>query len=437
MEQSNLNTYLKNFGVEKLNEMQEAYLQENTPFNILLSNTGSGKTLAFLLKLTQTLENISEKETVLILSPTRELAQQIYAVLQQLRLGNSSILCYGGHSFKNERLQFEQKPQIIVSTPGRILDHYERETKGLDSFSHLIVDEYDKTLALGFLAELTQILEFAQELNSIQLISATVIEELPQFLQKFSFKTHHFISENTLDITFFKVAAQENDKLKALALLLTEFKNEPTLVFCSHRDACERIAQHLSEYGKQTAVFHGGLEQDERQLALYKFKSGSVDCLICSDLASRGLDIPEIQHIVHYQFPHTLEDFTHRNGRTARMKKSGKVYLIHSQDEPLPEYCKSIEATNWKLKSEFEDYQSTNWVALFMNVGRKDKIRKGDIVGFLTQELNISFDKIGVIEIYDTFCYLALERKFYYKEKALFQDSFKLKKNKFKIRQTR
>ncbi|MFN5417583.1 MAG: DEAD/DEAH box helicase, partial [Flavobacteriia bacterium] len=382
-----MQNYLSNLKITQLNDMQEVFVKDSSSTNILLSNTGSGKTLAFLLKIISILKQEENIGTVLILSPTRELAQQIYSVIQQLRLPYSSLVCFGGHSFKNERLQFEQNPQIIVATPGRILDHYERGTQGLNQFDHLIIDEYDKTLALGFLTELSQIMTFSRPLQSIQLISATVIEELPKFFHEFTFKTHHFLTENKPEITFYRVTAQENDKLKALALLLIDFKNEPTLVFCTHREACERIAQHLKEYGKSTAVFHGGLEQDERQLALFKFKSGAVDCLICSDLASRGLDIPEIQHIVHYQFPHTLEDFTHRNGRTARMTKTGKVYLIHSEKEPLPEYCNTFELESYKLQLEFDDYLPTKWIALFINIGRKDKVRKVYIVGFLTQEL--------------------------------------------------
>ncbi|MGV3632178.1 MAG: DEAD/DEAH box helicase [Bacteroidota bacterium] len=429
--------YLANLGIAETNAMQQDYLADQSLFSILLSNTGSGKTLAFLLKTIQILEQEKESKAVLILSPTRELAKQIQQVIQHMRLPYSSLVCYGGHSFKNEQLQFRQQPRIVVATPGRILDHYQRGTEGLDAFSHLVIDEYDKTLALGFLGELSEIMRFSARIRSVQLISATVIDRLPDFLENFPYTTHDFLSENRPEITYFKVGATENDKLKALALLLLTLENEPALVFCTHREACERLAQHLREYGKATAVFHGGLEQDDRQLALFKFKSESVDCLVCSDLASRGLDIPDIRHIIHYQFPHSFEDFTHRNGRTARMASTGKVYLIHSENEPLPEYTGVLPLQPFVLPENFKDYPETRWTTLFANIGRKDKIRKTDLVGFLTQELKIGFEKIGTIEIFDTFIYLAVDRHFFDENKSLFNESFKLKKNRFKIRPSR
>lgn len=429
--------YLANLGIPETNPMQQAYLADKSPFSILLSNTGSGKTLAFVLKTLHILEKSEAQDTVLILSPTRELAKQIQQVIQAMRIPYGSLVCYGGHSFKNEQLQFTQQPRIIIATPGRILDHYTRGTAGLQNFDHLVIDEYDKTLALGFLNELSEIMRFGPKLKSVQLVSATIIERLPDFLEQHSYVTHDFLEENRPEITYYKVSATENDKLKALALLLLALGNEPTLVFCTHRDACERLAQHLREYGKATAVFHGGLEQDDRQLALFKFKSESVDCLICSDLASRGLDIPEIKHIVHYQFPHSLEDFTHRNGRTARMASSGNVYLIHSENEPLPEYTHVLPLQPYILPENFTDYPEPRLTTLFANIGRKDKIRKTDLVGFLTQELKISFEKIGTIEIFDTFIYLAVDRQFFHENTSLFNESFKLKKNRFKIRPSR
>ena len=429
--------YLDKLGISETNAMQQGYLQDENPFSVLLSNTGSGKTLAFLLKTVALLEKDPAEKNVLILSPTRELALQIRQVVQQMRLPWRSLVCYGGHSFKNEQLQFAEQPEIVIATPGRILDHYRRETPGLNPFTHLIIDEYDKTLALGFLSELSEIMEYRGKIRSLQLVSATRIESLPAFLESYSFTTHDFLEEQRPDLQYFSVGAEQNDKLKALALLLTCLENEATLIFCTHREACERLAKHLGEYGKITAVFHGGLEQEERQLALFKFRSGSVNCLVCSDLASRGLDIPEIKHVIHYQFPHSFEDFTHRNGRTARVSKSGRAYLIHSENEPLPAYTAQLEPEAFTLPENFPDYPDPEKICLFANIGRKDKIRKTDLVGFLTGDLGIPFQHIGLIEIFDSFSYLSLDRGFYLEKASLFHTSFKLKKNRFSIRQSR
>ena len=427
-----MQTYFTNFGFEKPTEIQEEYCTKKTNFSILLANTGSGKTLAFLVKLAIYLEK-HPNEQVLILSPTRELAIQVHEVLIKLRLPYSNILCYGGHSFKNERLQFSQKPTIIVSTPGRILDHYERQTEGLNKFSVLIIDEYDKTLEFGFLNELESIYSYSKTLTNIQLISATEIKELPLFLQNIDFKTSNFLQNEKPDLLFHSVKAEENDKLKALALLLTTISNETIIVFCTHREATERLSKHLIEYGKSNEIFHGGLEQLDREKALIKFKNGTVDCLIATDLASRGLDIPGISHIIHYQFPQTLEDFTHRNGRTARMNKSGKIYLIHSTNEPLPEYCEGIDLISLKVPDNFIDYTEPQWLTLYVNIGRKQKIRKMDVVGYFTTDLKIPFDKLGLIQVADSYCYISIDKSSYEKVKSNFTSSIKIKKTNAKI----
>jgi superfamily II DNA/RNA helicase len=427
-----MNNFLSNLGIKTPTEIQKSYCPSESNYSILLANTGSGKTLSFLIKLALFLEK-NQHEHVLILAPTRELAKQVYEVLTKLRLPYSSVICYGGHSFKNEELQFAQNSQIVVATPGRILDHYERNTKGLTDFSTLIIDEYDKTLEFGFLHELEAIHRFSSKLNHIQLISATEIPELPKFIQEFDFKTFNFLEEIKPKLTFYSVEAQENDKLKCLALLLTTFKNEPIIVFCTHREATERLSKHLNEYGKENVLFHGGLEQFDRERALMKFKNSSVNCLIATDLASRGLDIPDIQHIIHYQFPSSFEDFTHRNGRTARMHKSGKVYLIHCQSEPLPSYLKEIQVEKLNYPSTFADYHEALNLTLYLNIGRKQKIRKMDIVGYLTNDLKIPFDKIGLIHVADTYSYLALERETFAKIKHIFSQGIKIKKTNAKI----
>lgn len=419
--------YFKQLGFEKPTAMQEDYLAQEALFSILLSNTGSGKTLSFLVKLAGQLEQAADEDTVLILSPTRELAIQLYEVLGKLRLPYHSVLCYGGHSFKNERLQLAEKPKIVVGTPGRILDHYERSTPGLSAFNILIIDEYDKTLELGFQNELEQIAAHSGKIKAMQLVSATEIEELPAFIRSHPFETYNYLVGEKPEIAYYQIGAKENDKLHALASFLSTLPFSPSIVFCTHREAVERIAQHLSEYGKSCVSFHGGLDQLERERALIKFKNGTVDCLVATDLASRGLDIPEIEHIIHYQYPHTFEDFTHRNGRTARMKKSGKVYLIHSESEPLPDYTKQLNLGKIELPEKIVDYPESDLVTLYLNVGRKQKIRKVDIVGFFSHELQLPFDQLGMIFVQDSYSYVALKKESYQKYKQQLE-KIKIKK---------
>lgn len=427
---------LAHFSRLNLNEptvMQSDFITKSGAYSILLSNTGSGKTFAFLVRLALDLENSALKnECVLILSPTRELAGQLFQEFKKLRLDIPAILCYGGHAMRNEKMQFLAKPQIIISTPGRILDHYERGTEGLMPFTKLIIDEYDKTLELGFLNELAQLFEFRKNLNYIHLISATEIDSLPHFLKDFHFETFNYLKKDELNLKYFTVQAEKNDKLHALALLLSTFEQGPIIIFCNHREATERISEHLTQYGKEHVVFHGGLEQEERERAIVKFKNGSVDCVLATDLISRGIDIPDIKHIVHYQYPKKIEDYIHRNGRTARMNTEGSIYLIHSENEPLPTYLKENIFDKITLPSTFKDYQATKFLTLFLNVGRKHKIRKADIVGLLTINFTIPFTEIGQIHVYDQFSYIAISKLIFQKHQKEMQQ-FKIKKINAKL----
>lgn len=427
---------LSHFSRLNLNEptlMQSDFISKSGDYSILLSNTGSGKTFAYLVRLALELENSALKnECILILSPTRELAGQLYQEFKKLRLDISSILCFGGHAFRNEKMQFTAKPKIIISTPGRILDHYERGTEGLLPFTKLIVDEYDKTLELGFLNELAQIFEYRKNLKYAHLISATEIDSLPHFLKDFKFETFNYLDKKELKLNYYVVQAEKNDKLQALALLLSTFDQGPTIIFCNHREATERISHHLVQYGKEHALFHGGLDQEERERAIIKFKNGTVDCILATDLISRGIDIPDIQHIVHYQYPQKLEDYIHRNGRTARMNTEGSIYLIHSENEPLPVYLTELQFNKFGLPNSFKDYSQTKFLTLFLNVGRKHKIRKVDIVGLFTVEFKIPFNEIGQIQVYDQFSYIALTKKAFHEYKKVMQQ-FKVKKMNAKL----
>jgi len=398
-------------GLESPTKMQLAYWENDSPFSILLANTGSGKTLAFCVQLEVQLQRDVFSGQVLILCPTRELAAQVAKNFTTLKTGRKTVLCYGGHSLKNESLQLQEYPQVVIATPGRILDHLKRGTIGLAGFSHLVIDEYDKTLEMGFLNEISQIYTYTNTLKSIQLISATEIESLPDFLMEYTFVTHNFIEEEKPHLTYFSVEATGHDKLFALVSFLASKNFGPVLIFCSFREAAERISKHLTEYGKSNVLFHGGMEQVERERALTKFRNGSANCLVCTDLAARGIDIPEIEAVFHYQYPHTIQDFTHRNGRTARMKKDGCVYLIHSEEEPLPSYANTLSIQSVKVPDSIGEFNDAQWVTYYLSAGRKHKIRKVDVVGFFLQDTDIQKDELGMIDIHDSYTYVCISKK--------------------------
>jgi superfamily II DNA/RNA helicase len=403
----NTSTLLANAGFSKLTEMQEAYLNDkNYNHKILLAQTGSGKTVAYLLQLMHYLNSNSD-ENALILCPTRELAIQVHKNLTALRTGIFSVVCYGGHSFKDEVLQLKEMPQIMIGTPGRMLDHLTRGSLKKYDFKHWIFDEYDKLLEFGFLDTLEDLLRDYIP-KSVQLISATEIEQIPRFLSSYTFKTNSFLNNDQPDISFFSLQADGHDKFFALLSYISTLKPEPSLIFCSHREATVRISTLLKENGCNNVVYHGGLEQFERETALIQFRNRTVNFMVCTDLAARGLDIPDIAYVFHYQFPDTKETFIHRNGRTARMKKNGNVILLHSSEEPLPAYCSDFELKQLNAPNEVLQFPQESFLTLRISAGRKDKIRKMDIVGFFMKDLQLNKDELGIIDVLDRESYVAI-----------------------------
>jgi len=206
-----------------------------------------------------------------------------------------------------------------------------------------------------------------------------------------------------------KVLAPDPDKLATLFKLVCKLGTPPTLVFLNHREAVERVSEFLASRGVVNAAFHGGLDQDVRERTLAKFRNGSSRILVTTDLASRGLDIPEIEAVVHYHLPSTPEAFTHRNGRTARMHASGAAYVLVGPGEQLPEFVARDIAIE-RLPERDVLPPPPEWVTLWFGKGKKDKINKVDIVGFLAQKGRLAKDELGLIEIKDFHAFAAVKR---------------------------
>ncbi len=403
---------LANLKIVKLNEMQQAVLKTAETKNeiVLLSPTGSGKTLAFLLPILASLKTEVTGVQTLILVPSRELAMQIENVFKSMGTGFKINCCYGGHDTKVERNNFLHPPAVLVGTPGRIMYHIERETFDTKMVKTLVLDEFDKSLEFGFQKEMEFIIQHLPNINKRMLTSATKGVEIPAFAGLTKPEEINFLKEHvTPQLTLKTVRAEENDKLKALMELLAKIGNETTLVFCNHRDAVDRISEILKKNGVIHDVYHGKLEQDERQLALVKFRNGSNQILITTDLASRGLDIPAIRHVIHYQLPNTLETYTHRNGRTARMHAEGTAYLILSSEEYIPPFIKDA-APEMELPTKYTFPAPSDWATIYISAGKKDKVNKIDIVGFLIQKGGLLKEELGLIEVQDFIAYAAIKR---------------------------
>ena len=316
---------LQNLKIESLNPMQEAALEQGTGRKdvILLSPTGSGKTLAYLLPLLLTLKPNDDSVQVLILVPSRELALQIDTVFRSMGTSWKTCCCYGGHPIAEEKKSIAgNHPAIIIGTPGRITDHLSKGNFDPETIETLIIDEFDKSLEFGFHDEMAEIITQLPGLKKRMLLSATDAEEIPQFTGLNRTVKLDFLPEATEEqenrLKLMKVLSPSKDKIATLYNLLCTLGSSSSIVFCNHRDAVDRVHKLLEDKKLSAERFHGGMEQPDRERALYKFRNGSCHVLISTDLAARGLDIPEIEHIIHYHLPVNEEAFTHRNGRTAR-----------------------------------------------------------------------------------------------------------------------
>ncbi len=414
MQNINIPLILNSLGFEGLNEIQQASLEANANNDnvILLSATGSGKTLAFLLPVLEMLNPEINNVQALIIVPSRELAIQIDDVFRKMQTGFKVTLCYGGHKRETEENNLKEAPAVIIGTAGRLADHIRRNNFDLNNITTLVLDEFDKSLELGFTEEMSYIIGSLKNIKKRILTSATYAVPVPDFIGlkdpvRLDFLPEAAQADNMLEVK--KIFSPDKDKIETLFKLICYLGNRSTVVFCNHRVAVERTSNLLTEKGILNVFYHGGMEQQERDSALCKFRNGTSNILVTTDLASRGLDIPNIRYIVHYHLPDTEDAFTHRNGRTARMDASGTSILILSEEEKLPGYIGEVAEV--EITGEHPIPEKPKWSTLFIAAGKKDKVNKIDIVGFLSKKGELKKEDIGIIEVKDFFSFVAVRNK--------------------------
>ena len=382
----------------------------NNPETILLSATGSGKTLAFLLPVVQLLDPAINQVQALIIVPSRELAIQIDDVFRKMGTGFKVTLCYGGHKRETEENNLKQAPALIIGTAGRLADHIRRNNFSLASITTLVLDEFDKSLELGFKEEMFFIIGSLKKINKKILTSATEAVAIPDFMGiRSPVRLDYLSGAAGIDLDIRTVLSDDKDKSNTLFRLICHIGNKPTIVFCNHRESVERTSGLLKDKGIVNEFYHGGMEQQERDSALCKFRNGTTTVLVTTDLASRGLDIPGIRFIVHYHLPTNEDAFTHRNGRTARMEERGTAILILSAEEKAPSYiAEGVESIQLPATSTLPE--KPKWSTLFIAAGKKDKVNKIDIVGFLSNKGHLKKEDIGLIEVKDFFSFVAVRK---------------------------
>jgi superfamily II DNA/RNA helicase len=420
----NLEKIFQKIGIAELNAMQEEAIEailRGRQDVVVLSPTGTGKTLAYLLPVVQLLNADDNQVQALVIVPGRELALQSDNVLKSLGTGLRSAACYGGRAAMDEHRKLrEVNPQIVFGTPGRLNDHLDKRNILPYSIRYLIIDEFDKCLEMGFHQEMSRLLRKLPALERRILLSATDAEQIPDFVQLDKVqRLDYLIEEEPVGerVTLYAVKSPVKDKLNTLRSLLCRLGDTQSIVFLNYRDAVERVADYLRREGFGVSAFHGGMEQKQREDALYKFSNGSANVFVATDLASRGLDIPDIQNIIHYHLPVNEQEMIHRVGRTARWDKMGQSYFIVGPEESIDQLTFLEQQTSIaELNTECTQDSSVAYVpspktaTIYIGKGKKDKISKGDIVGFLCKKGGLDTEDIGRIDVTDRYAYAAVSR---------------------------
>ena len=389
---------LAKLNIDVLNPMQEEAILaiSSTENTILLSPTGTGKTVAFLLPTIESLNHECKNIQLLILVPSRELAIQIEQVIREMGSGFKANAVYGGRPFSKDKIELSHPPAILIGTPGRIADHIRRDTFAINNIKTLVLDEFDKSLEIGFEKEMSEIIKHLLAIEKRVLTSATQDIEIPSFVGLKNELVIDYLDLETSKLVIKKVMSPDKNKLQTLVDLLHHIGNKPGIIFCNYKDTIRYVSDFLIKNKIAHGCFYGGMEQIDRERALIKFRNGTHQIIVATDLAARGLDIPELNYIIHYQLPFKEEEFTHRNGRTARMNTQGTAYVLQWQDEYLAEFIKTQQIQ--KLEDKVSSL-NCKWSTLFISGGRKDKISKGDIAGLFFKQGKLEKNELGIIEL--------------------------------------
>ena len=416
---------------------------------IAQAKTGSGKTAAFAIGLLNKLDAQSYCTQTLVLCPTRELAEQVAAEVRRLASAIPNIklltLC-GGKPMGPQLVSLQRDPHIVVGTPGRILKHLEKETLHLNGLQTLVLDEADRMLDMGFHDDIMQIIGKAPASRQTLLFSATYpagIKEISSIVQRDPVDIRVEASHNSPDIdqVFFQVGKSE--RVQTLFKVIAHYQPESTLVFCNTKQQCQELAGELRQLVLHAMALHGDMEQFERDQVLTQFAGKSSSILIATDVAARGLDVKELAAVINFELSRDPQVHIHRIGRTARAGSKGLAVSMFTDSERLQlqaieEYQGSVakiaDVTTLTEPANFKLYPPM--VTLFVNGGRKDKIRAGDLLGALTASGEIAGAQIGKITLFDKIAYVAVEQKTAKLALTILADG-KIKGRKVRVRRLR
>ena len=390
------------------------------------ARTGSGKTAAFSLALLAQLHPEEAGLRVLVLCPTRELADQVGKEIRGLArfIPNLKILSLcGGVPVRTQLASLTHAPHVAVGTPGRIKDLIGRKALDLSGLTTVVLDEADRMLDMGFLDVVEEILAHAPKSRNTWLFSATYPEQIGRLSARFQqdpveIEVEAEDPQAAIEQSFIEVENQ--DKPNAVIALLLQLKPESCLIFCNTKIDTRELAATLRQRAIPTLELHGDLEQRDRDETLLQFANGSTRILVATDVAARGLDIKDLPLVIGYELPNDPDTYVHRIGRTGRAGASGTAITLVSKRE-MPRSLRieetlahnitwgSIPMNGENLSSPEMNLSPPQVHTLVIDAGRKDKLRPGDILGALTGEAGLPASSIGKIDLFPTRAYVAIE----------------------------
>lgn len=398
----------RRLGIDNLNEMQREMLASDQQAITLIAPTGSGKTLAFACRMLRSIGRPCNVIQAAVIAPSRELVMQFFSVLRPIAEGYKIVALYGGHSVEDECKSLLTVPDIIIATPGRLLDHILRGNIDVRAVDILVLDEYDKSLELGFEGEMKRIVARIGKLKCIVLTSATRLAEIPDYLPlnnmlHMDFTAH---SDGGSGLQTVEVESFSRDKIDTLVALLRSFRSsDRTIVFVNHRESAERVYGRLRSEHIPAILYHGALDQRQREMAVDLFANGTAPVLVATDLAARGLDIEGVENVIHYHLPINEQAWIHRNGRTARQNASGTVWVIVSEADNRPDYIRPDRSCQPSPQTVAEAVPVTT---LYISAGKKEKISRGDVAGFVAASGVTAPGEIGKIAVHDHYSLVAV-----------------------------
>ena len=378
---------------------------------IAKAKTGSGKTLAFAIGIVNSLNISTLQPQALVLVPTRELGKQVLLDIKKVakyRQNTKTTLLIGGEPLKAQATAISKGTHIIVATPGRLLDHLQKQSLDIKKIKTLVLDEADKMLDMGFLEDIQKITRNMKNNRQTLLFSAifsNTILKLSQTIQKDAISIE---VDSVVDKLQEYYINYHEDKYHTLVTLLSYYRPQKAVLFCTMKVTVDEISDRLYSDGFSSISLQGDLDQISRDENLIKFSSSCANILVATDIASRGLDIDGVDLVINYDFPKDLAQYTHRIGRTGRINKSGVAVTLLKQSQVFGEEFKDKEIQKLTIDiPKVKPYQA-KMSMLAIKRYKKQKIRAGDIVGTLTKTKELLSNDIGDITITSSYAYVAI-----------------------------